>query len=124
MKKEKKKEVIDIEKLERQALNAYRTDRLKPFVGFWLFGIDRVKKDLYIYLFYLVSMIAAFLYFQFVSPHVHYGVNLFVLVPSVMLFSSFMSMESKKKKNEPQADSLSRFYLHSIGAYIEKNETD
>lgn len=116
MKKENKKSAIDIEKLERQALNAYRTNRLKPFVGFWLFGIDKTRKDLFIYLFYLISMITAFLYFQFASPHIHYGVNLFALVPSVMLFSSFLSMESRRRKGERYPDSLSRFYLSTISA--------
>lgn len=116
MKKENKKSAIDIEKLERQALNAYRTNRLKPFVGFWLFGIDKTRKDLFIYLFYLISMITAFLYFQFASPHIHYGVNLFALAPSVMLFSSFLSMESRRRKGERYPDSLSRFYLSTISA--------
>jgi hypothetical protein len=115
-KKDNRETEKTIEQLEKQALLEYRKGGLRPFVAFWLFGIDKTRKDLFIYLFYLISMITAFLYFQFASPHIHYGVNLFALVPSVMLFSSFLSMESRRRKGERYPDSLSRFYLSTISA--------
>lgn len=119
-KREREKRARRLHILERQALTVYREGRLRRLSGYWLFGMEKSKRELFTYLFYIVAMSAAYGYFTYLSGKVGYWLNLAVLIPSVMLFSSFLTMEGRRRRGEIYPDELSRFYLYTIDGALKK----
>lgn len=110
--KNREKKELYTENLEECCLAEFRENRMKTFVSEWLFTMDKNKKDLAIYLFYFVAMLAIFLFFRFGN----FGsvVNAIFIVPAILVFSSFLSMEARRKRGEKYYDCLSLLYLNAI----------